>query len=133
MITGVFSSKIAKISVGVVGSLLIGLGFLWWNNASLRDSLSESQSDVRSLQQSLEVTEQSVNRLMEQSRETDRIVRERREERKQTQQEIENLRQSLNEARQTNEALEDCINVDLGDYADSLQQQSSRRSEGGED
>lgn len=127
----ILSSKLTKIFGGVTITLLLGLAFLWWQNNGLNNSLGESQARNEQLVESMKANERAVERLLIDAALQDRIIEERSSKRAEDARQIQSLQERLNEERVKNKELADCWDVELGDYVDSLRQQSSRRGESG--
>lgn len=115
---------IKKVAGGVVLALLLGMLGLWYHSGNLQERIGEFQEREGQLLSDLQRSEDSVNLLWSEMVRADQAVREVQELHRLSKEQIRSLDESLQRELRSNTGLQECLAVDLGDYADSLREYS---------
>lgn len=125
MLKSLIATKTRKIFLGIGISLFLLLGFLWWQNGSLQETVGSLQSEKSQLVESLETTRNSVFTLKAQMQLSDEIAEDQKEKRRQLTQEINSLEDSLEAEKKNNPKLQDCLNVQMPEFTKQLKEQTT--------
>lgn len=103
-----------------VAIIVVSLGLFMWHYGGLYEKLGSAYATVTNLTNALETTNKSIQELQKEIDRIDEYVQVRKENREAIHQELNSLKQELLKERNQNESLQECWDVDLGEYADRL-------------
>ena len=124
MLKALIATKTRKIFLGIGIAAIALIGFLWWQNGSLQETVGSLQSEKSQLVESLETTRNSVFTLKAQMQLSDEIAEDQKEKRRKLTQEIDSLENALEAEKKNNPKLEECLNVQMPEFSKQLREQT---------
>ena len=117
-----FTSPVAKILLGVLATLVVVLGLLWWRYDAVSAHLTISQAEVVSIERQLETSEQSIKTLQKDFAVQSLLLKDKESARLESQSLANSLSKKLAEELQGNDKLQECFDIRLDGYIDGLLQ-----------